>query len=323
MKGIWGLIIVETVFVVLVTYLMVPILAPVSSFDYLSVLFCFLGVPLYTAIIGFFLGWKAKKSAVVYSRPDWQFETVQMKTDDCVSLVKDYVKRYRRLVPLSRFWYFHLPIVLIVLDLSLPYYSFFTNRAIGSWVQILSVITVLCIDIICIYGAYRATSNSASPDFQLPLIREALWVASVQRTVPNVSSLRIAMEKGRSGDFSVYRNPRAILRISGFENEAYIESSSEELKSVSRVVCVLRGPDGSWGISWLWDSRDRNFVKWTPDDKDGYYVRNPVPSRIRELGVKDVRLVTRNAIALVLLEYVRKDVNSTLAKEELRVLGVE
>jgi hypothetical protein len=39
--------------------------------------------------------------------------------------------------------------------------------------------------------------------------------------------------------------------------------------------------------------------------------------------VKDVRLVTRNAIALVLLEYVRKDVNSTLAKEELRVLGVE
>ncbi len=323
MKGIWALFLLETVFVVLLTYIIVPILAPVSDFDYLHVLFCFLGIPLYTAIAGFCLGWKAKKSAVNHSRPDWRFETVQLKTEECGSLVKDYVKRYGRMVPLSRFWYFHVPVILIVLELSLPYYSFFMNRAIAPWIQTLSVVIVLCIDIVSFYGAYRATSNSASPDFRLPLIREALWVARLQHSVPNVSSVRIVMEKGRSGDFSVYRNPRVILRFSGFENEAYVESASEELKSLSKVVCVLRGPDGSWGTSWLWDSGDRNFLKQTLDDRDGYYVRNPIPSRIRELGVKDVRLVTKNAIALILLEYVRKEVNGSLAKQELRLLGIE
>jgi hypothetical protein len=323
MKVVLGPILIETVLLVSVTQQLAPTVAPTSSFDYVSVLLYFLAVPLYAAIAGWGFGRKAKKSIVWYSRPQWEFQTIELTTEECGTLSRDYAKQYRAMVPVSKFWYFYLPVVLIVICMSLPYYSFFLNRTVTPLIPIVWVLTVSSIHVISFYGAFGATSNSASRDFRLPLIREALWLARLQRAVANVSSVRIAMDKGRSGDFTVYSSPRVIVHISGYENEANIESASEELGSLSRVLCVLWGPDNSWGISWLWDSRDRNFMKRTPDDKEGYYVRNPVPSRVRELGVKDVRLVTENAIALVLSEYSRRGVSSSLAAEKLSLLGVK
>jgi len=322
LKVIWGLFLLQTIFVISISCYIVPIAAPMSDFVYASVLLFFLGLPLYTAIIGFFLGWRGKKSAVSYSRPNWEFQTIQLEAEECVRLIRDHARQYSRMVPISRLWYFHLPVVLVFLNLSLPYYSFFVNRLTAPSITVLSVLTVTCIGVVSFYGGYRATSNLASPDFQLPPIREALWLAGMQQGVPNVSPVRIAMDKGMSGDFTVYRNPRVIVRISGFEHEACVQSTSEDLRSLSRVLCVLKGPDGSWSTSWLWHSGDRSFLKRTPDDKEGYYVRNPVPSKIRQLGVKDVRLVTENAIALILSELLQRGINGSLASEELKLLGV-
>jgi len=320
---IWGLFFLESLFVVILVYSAASISMAVSGFDYVTVILSFLCLPLCTTFVGIVLGRRAKKSGVYYTRPDWIFEPIQLKTEEYGSLVRDYARRYRRLVPVSTFWFFYVPVVLIVFDLSLPYYAFFSNPKITPMVPIFSVFVVLTIDIVSCYGAFRASSNVASSDFTMPQIREVLWLARIQSKIANVSHVTIAMDKAQNGDFASYRNPRVIARISGFANEAYIESWSEELRSLSRLFCRLRGLEGTWGPSWLWDSRDRNFLKRTPEDKEGYYVRNPVPSRIRELGVKDVRLVTKNAIALILIERLRMGVGDGSIKDKLLALGVE
>jgi hypothetical protein len=320
---IWGLFFLESLLVVILVYNAASISMALSGFDYVAVVLSFLCLPLCTTLVGSVLGRRAKKSGVCYTRPDWNFQPIQLKTEECGTLVRDYAKRYRRLVPVSTFWFFYVPVVLIVLDLSLPYYSFFLNPTITPVIPLLSVFVVLTIDIVACYGAFRASSNVASSDFTMPQIREVLWLARNQSKIANVSHVTIAMDKAQSGDFTIYRNPRVIVRLSGLENEAYIESWSEELRSLSRLFCRLRGPEGSWDPSWLWDSRDRNFLKRTPEDKEGYYVRNPVPSRIRELGVKDVRLVTKNAVALILIERLRLGVSDDSTKDKLLALGVE
>ena len=76
-------------------------------------------------------------------------------------------------------------------------------------------------------------------------------------------------------------------------------------------------------MNWWWQTRDRNFRKYVGNDQDGYYVQPPVQSLVKELGVKDVRLVTENAVAILLLEWMRIHGEDAKLKEILAKLRVE
>ena len=107
------------------------------------------------------------------------------------------------------------------------------------------------------------------------------------------------------------------------EEESYIESSAEELGSVLRVLVRSYEKDDIPEIIWWWTSRDRNFRKYVGDTKEGYYVKNPVPSRIRELGVKDVRLIFENSVALLAMERIRLTGPDDELSSILSSLGIE
>jgi len=294
-----------------------------SGTDGLLTLAWFIVVPLCAAMVGFYIGWKTKKSTVIYVAPQWQFEPVQLQISECRRFVKEHNRQFRRLVPTSSFWHFYIPIPLMLLNISLPYDSSFLYAPLSPFIPLLSSLILLGIHVAATYGGFSATSNAASPDFTLPLMREAVWVASVQSRVANISNIRVLIDRAQSGDFAVYRNPRVIARVAGLESDAYVESWSGELRAVSRVLCRLSGYGSSGVTTWLWDSRDRNFIKSTVLDKEGYYVRNPVPSRVHELGVKDVRLITQNAVALILIEYSSTRGDSPHINEMLEALGIK
>ncbi|MHA1936134.1 MAG: hypothetical protein ACW97A_12725 [Candidatus Thorarchaeota archaeon] len=76
-------------------------------------------------------------------------------------------------------------------------------------------------------------------------------------------------------------------------------------------------------ILWWWLSDDRNFRKYNEENRDGYYVRNPVPSRIKELGVKDIRLLMENASALLLLDWLNARGENASVIGILNDLGVK
>ncbi|MFW9967429.1 MAG: hypothetical protein ACFFEA_09770, partial [Candidatus Thorarchaeota archaeon] len=97
---------------------------------------------------------------------------------------------------------------------------------------------------------------------------------------------------------------------------------SEDLRAITRVLCRLYESEENGQVVWWWISRDRNFRKYTDSDDAGYYVRLPVPSQVKELGVRDVRLVTENAVAILLLEISRLKDEFGEIKSLLSELGV-
>jgi hypothetical protein len=61
-------------------------------------------------------------------------------------------------------------------------------------------------------------------------------------------------------------------------------------------------------------SRDRNFRKFIGTDEKGYYVKLPVQSNVKNLGVKDIAAVFENAVAIVILEWLQtRGENDTLS----------
>ncbi len=320
MKVAWTIVVLEALLVGVGGYWVSLVL---FGTDGLLALAWFIVVPLYAAAAGFYIGWKTKKSTVIYVAPQWQFEPVQLEVSECRRLVREHNKQFKRLVAATSFWHFYIPIPLVLLNISLPYDSSFLYPPLSPFIPLLSSLILLGIHVATTYGGFSATSNAASPDFTLPLIREAMWVASVQSGVPNISNVRVLIDRAQSGDFVVHRNPRVIARVAGLESDAYVESWSGELGALSRVLCRLSGYGSSGVTTWLWDSRDRNFIKSTALDKEGYYVRSPVPSRVHELGVKDVGLITKNAVALILIEYSSTRGDSPHISEMLEVLGVK
>ena len=105
---------------------------------------------------------------------------------------------------------------------------------------------------------------------------------------------------------------------------SFLEAWSEELGSVYRIQCRLYGKDGERDVSWWWMSRDRNFRKYAEEDPDDYYyVRQPVPTHIVDPGVKDVRYITENAVAIVILEYLQSRGDNADLEKILSQLGVE
>ncbi len=291
-------------------------------FDIWFTLLPFLILPILMVVTAYAIGYAAKKRSVEYTAPDWDYKPVQFTVEEVKQLIKDHHRDHLRLESRSNYWLFHIPIIIIVVIYSLPFYVSLQNPSFLLVAQWMLPILLALNHTVASVGALLATSNDASEDFTLPLIREALWLMKEQSKARRVSQARVVMNRAEHGDFRVYKEPRVILRIEGFEKSAYIESWSDDLKAIARLFCRLHETDAHNQVFWWWQSWDRNFRKYTSLDDDGYYVRQPIPSQAKELGVRDALAITENAIAILLLEIVRLEGDSERAQSILCELGV-
>ncbi|MFW9909846.1 MAG: hypothetical protein ACFFEF_14865 [Candidatus Thorarchaeota archaeon] len=276
-----------------------------NEVNLLLVLLIFLGVPAIVAVFGFYLGWRTKKRNLDYTPPNWEFKTVQLKLEEVENLSKQYNSRHRRLVANPNLWFYYLPIVLIVLLFTLPLYGHYVNSDLMVWIPILYTSALVLLHSLTTYGGWLSTSSKGSGDFRLPLLRETIDLARSFSNVIGVSHLRVVFEKAEDLDLEIYRNPRIVGRAVSIEENAYIECSTEELGSIGALLIRMYKTDVTPDVIWWWQPHDRNFRKYVGENEEGYYVKNPVPSRVVELGVKDVKLVLQNAIAILVMEWAR------------------
>ncbi|MFW9805653.1 MAG: hypothetical protein ACFFFK_02860 [Candidatus Thorarchaeota archaeon] len=320
-------IILGTLLFVLIGYFVADLFLPSLVWDWPSIFLSFIGLPVLVTAIGFYIGWSGKKSAVQYSDPTWKMEPVQMTIDDAKSLIKQNKRKYWRLVSNSSYWTFFIPIALLLFMAGFPVYIFIENPNLGgvdSWIfsGVLSVSFV-----VSSIGAFLATSNDATEDFDILLVREVIDLAKTQESVAGLSYVRVVFDKGELDGYEIYESPRVVSRISGIEKDAYIESWADDLQTVTRVLCRLFESGDNPQVVWWWMSQDRNFRKFVGNDEKGYYVKFPVKSHVRFPGVKDVKLVFENAVAILLLEWQKtrginekvtgllKELNANLSEE--------
>lgn len=296
---------IGTILSLLLGFLIVPMFMPSSTWDWVSILGMFVGLPILLASFGYYYGWRFKANVVDYKAPDWDLEPVQLTIDEASKLKKEYNKENSRLVSHGNYWMFFIPIILLVLIPAIPVYSFIENPSFSQYSSILLGSFFGFLFAITIFTGYRTTSNQASPDFTLPLIRETIRLAKVQNEVAGVSSIRVVLDKAESGDLCIYRLPRVLLRIKHLEKVSYIESWTDDLGAITKVLCRLYEDGDKPQVVWWWISEDRNFRKFVGEDQSGYYVKNPVQSNIKFPGVKDAQLVTENCVALIVREYVK------------------
>jgi len=289
---------------------------PSLIWDWVSILAMFVGLPVLLGSLGYYYGWRFKINLVEYSCPDWEFEPVQLTIDEASRLKKEYNKENSRLISQGSYWIFFIPIILLVFIPAIPVYFFLEGSSITQYTAILLGISFALLFADTIYTGYRTTSNQASSDFTLPLIRETLRLAKIQDKIPGVANIRVVLDKAESERLKIYRLPRVLLRIKHLERVSYVESWTDDLGAITKVLCRLYEDGDKPQVVWWWISEDRNFRKFVDEDQDGYYVKNPVRSNIAYPGVKDTRLVIENSIALVVKEYLKTRADS----EELRAI---
>jgi hypothetical protein len=318
-----GMFIIGTCLSLLLGYYLPSMLLSVVQSDWSFFLLIFLGLPAGIAVLSYYAGWNQKKQTIEYHPPKWDLAPFQMTIDDAKRLPREYNRKYVRLVADSNFWTFFTPILLIIISPAIPLYSFYEDPKVIDLIPLLNACILVLVFMVAITGAFRATSNSASADFTLPLIREAVKLAELQTKATGACHVRVVTDVAKEGDFKVYGNPRVVLRIEGLEKEAYIESWSEDLGALTRVLCCLYEKDNHPQVVWWWFSTDRNFRKFVHPDENGYYVEHPIGKHGLLPGVKDVVSVTQIAIALVLREYLQTRGESEKLRGLLASLGAE
>jgi hypothetical protein len=319
----YGIAVIGTFLSLMTGYYLALMFQPTTQLELISFLAVFLGLPVLVAFISFYTGWHYKKNIVEYHAPKWDLKPVQMTIDDAKRLPREYNRKYSRLVANSNFWYFFIPILLIILIAAFPLYALYEDVSLSDYIPLLNAMNLGLLFSITLLGIFRATSNPASADFTLPLIREAVKIAEIQSKVDGVCNVRVVLDKSEDGNLAVYDNPRVVIRIVSIEKEAYIESWSEDLRAITRMLCRLYEKDGHPQVVWWWVSTDRIFRKYVSPDENGYYVKHPVRTNIQELGVKDVSLVTQNAVALIIKEYLKTRGESAALMEVLKNLNAE
>ncbi len=321
MAQFYAVFVIGTILSALLGFFFIPSFMPTLSWDWISILAIYVGLPTLIAAVMYCYGWWFKRQVVTYNAPEWDFSPVLLSLEEARSLPKQYNRENYRLVADSKFWMFFAPVILLVLIPSFPVYSFLQDSSINEYSQILFAITFALLFSITLYGAFKSTSNTASADFTLPLIREAINLAEVQQDIAGVSKIHIVLDKAESNGFSIYTEPRVLLRIDGIEKEAYIESWSEDLGAITRVLCRLYETEEQPQVVWWWISTDRLFRKYIHPDEIGYYVKNPQVSTVKHPGVKDIRAVTELGVALIVQEYIKTRQESESLKEILTRLN--
>jgi hypothetical protein len=305
LSKLYAAIILGTIVFFLIGYYVANLFLPTVTWDLFTFLTYFIGLPLLVTTLGFYIGWFGKKSTVEYTDPNWPVEVVQMEIDDAKTLVRRNNRKYWRLVSISNFWTFFIPIALLLFMAGFPVYTLFETPSLAGFESLIFTLALSLAYLVSSIGSFLATSNAATEDFDILLVREAIDLAKNQERVPGISYVRVVFDKGEIDGYEMYESPRVVSRISGIEKDAYIESWSDELHTVTRVLCRLHKSDDSPQIIWWWMARDRNFRKFVDDDEKGYYVRLPVQSRVKFPGVKDVKTVFENAVAILILEWLK------------------
>jgi len=307
-----------TILSLLIGYFYVPMFMPSLNWDWILILGLFVGLPILLASLGYYYGWRFKVNVVAYNAPEWEYEPDQLTIDEASTLQKQYNKENSRLVSHGNYWMYFIPIILLVSIPAIPVYSFIEDASFVQYSSILLGASFALLFSVTLFTGYRTTSNQASADFTLPLIRETLRLAKIQEKIPEVSSTRVVLDKAESGGLRIYRLPRILLRINHIEKESYVESWTDDLGAITKVLCRLYEDGDKPQVVWWWISEDRNFRKFVGDDQSGYYVKNPVQSNIRFPGVKDARLITENSIAVIVREYLK----TRNDREDLRAILV-
>jgi hypothetical protein len=303
-------------------FLIGQISLPVTEVNLVIVIFIFSSLPLLAIFLGLYIGWRTKSNLVTYNPPEWQYQPLGLSPDDCSKLIKNHNRKYIKAIGYSNYWFFLLPPILAIIALAFPLYSYFEDTSIQTIIPNTFASILLTNYLLSEYGGFRASFNAASEDFTLPLIREAIQLAKTQSKIVGISKIHVVLDHASEDDFNVYRNPRVVARVVGTENDAYIESRTEDIGAIDRLLIYLNLSSESKRIVWWWQSRDRNFRKYEGANDEGYYVQAPVPSLVQELGVKDVNLVTENAIAILLLEWMRIHGTNSELDDILGKLGV-
>jgi len=311
---IYAVIILGILLFLVVGYYVADIFLPSTTWDWMTVFLLFIGLPVVVTALGFYIGWYGKRSTIEYTDPTWSLKPVQLTIDDAKALVKRNKRDYWRLVSNSSYWTFFIPIALLLFMAGLPVYLFIETPNFAGLETWMFAITLSLSYAVASIGALLATSTTASEDFDIPLVREAITLAKAQEKVPGLSHVRVVFDKGEIDGFEMYESPRVVSRISGIEKEAYIESWSEDLNAVTRVLCRLHESADNPQVVWWWLSRDRNFRKFVGTDEKGYYARFPVQSKVKIPGVKDIAAVFENAVAIIILEWFQtRGENETLS----------
>lgn len=284
-------------------YFLADLVLPIATWDWLIILGVFIGLPILITTLGFAVGYYGKKNAIDYTDPTWTYEPVQVSIDEANQLVRKNKRKYWRMVANSNYWIFFIPITLLLFMSALPVYFIIESPSISPLDVWMFALSMSLSNAIASIGALRATSNTASDDFNILLVREAIRLAKSQENIPGLSHVRVVFDKAEQDGFSVYEAPRVVSRVSGLEKEGYIESWSEDLGAVNRVLCRLYESEGHPEVLWWWFSEDRHFRKFVNKDKNGYYVKYPILYKTGEPGVKDVTQVIENAIAIIILEW--------------------
>jgi hypothetical protein len=300
-----------------------PMFMPILGWDWLSILGMYVGLPILLASFGYYYGWNFKVSVVEYNAPEWDFEPVQLTIDDASKLPKKHNKENSRLVSQGNYWMFFIPIVILVFISALPVYVYFEDASIVQYSSLIIGLSFAILFANTIFTGFRSTSNDASQDFTLPLMRETIRLAKIQDTIPGIANIRVVLDKAESGDLTVYKLPRILLRIKGIEDESYVESWTDDLGAVTKVLSRLYEKDDNPQVIWWWIGEDRNFRKYIGKSEEGYYVKNPVQSNITFPGVKDAKLVTENSIALIVKEYLKTRTDSEELRNILKDLNAE
>lgn len=296
---------VGTILSFLAGFLLGPMFIPTLTWDWISVLGMYVGLPILLASFGYYYGWNFKVNVVDYNAPEWDFEPVQLTIDEAQKLPKKHNKENSRLVSQGNYWMFFIPIVILVFIAAIPVYAFIEDSSIIQYSAFVLGLSFAFLFANTIFTGFRSTSNKASPDFTLPLIRETIKLAKIQDSIHGVANIRVVLDKAEVGDLAIFQRPRILLRIKGLEDQSYVESWTDDLGAITKVLCRLYEKDDNPQVVWWWIAEDRNFRKFSGTDDSGYYVKNPVQSNITFPGVKDAKLVTENSIALIVREYLK------------------
>ena len=275
-----------------------------EDYNLVLLLLYIISVPLVITAAGFFLG-RAGKKRVEYQRPNWEFEPVQFEPADLKKKGKEYLRKYSRLTPRSELWMWFLPVVLAVSEVGFLYYGAIFDTITARFLLIIAAVLHPALLGASAYVGFQAMENEASKDFKLPLIREAIWLAQKQDSLPGLYDVRVVLDKAECNGYEIYRFPRVFARVEYVEDDGYIESWSGELWSLERVHVLLH-PDRDDSVMWYWRSMDRQFRESEGPDSYGHYVKEP-PFPRSKLGVKDVETVLTAAEILLLKEWIERE----------------
>jgi hypothetical protein len=304
-------------------YILSDLIFTLATWDIFLNFLVFVAFPIFLTISGFGIGWYGKKNALDYTAPNWQYEPTQLSIEDTKKMNKEYKRKYWRMVANSNYWIFFIPIALILFMAALPVYLLIETLSLAPLDRLLFSVSLGLSFAVSSIGSLRATSNSASEDFTILLLREVVELAKAQENIPGLTNIRVVFDKAEKDGYSVYDAPRVVSRICGIEREGYIESWTEELGAVNRVLCRLYKSEEYPEVIWWWFSEDQYFRKYLNQDKQGYYVKYPISYKSGNPGVKDPRKLIENAVAIMILEWLhtrgeREDLSAILEK-----LGIE